>query len=508
MRAMGGMRAPARPVDGRAAGGDRRTRRRIYAANTSGGIARAATICSCRTSACGPGNSAPLRSTSPAGSRPGPGSPHPARRSSSGGISESDAVPARTRRELPRPASGDLDRHRPVRVRGEWWARSLGAPGGHGVRKLRLRVRLVLLLFLVGIAIGSAVFSRMRSDPQRVLSVALIANTLAPSEGIALVRSCPRSPARFRPCATSFFLRQVLQILETAPVLAPMAILFGICFRRTVAATADLAGTGAAVGRVTVGTASDRGRRVLGGSWLIPRLGLRAALFPEPSPRRRRGAGARGIAGTGMAPRGLDRRRRGSGRALLCPLAERPLDHGAGFFAGIYGSRGDPRRDAGLRAALLPRTGSRRSSRSIDRTTSSTTDPNGKTDASTAPGDIATSSCWASPDVAAPERPPNVFDPRLGTEHGARWRGTRSDDRYRRHRVLVRDAVPIVRRREPQHPGGPACGDRRGGATRCSPGERPMTSSSRTRRNVGAGVGNLFTSEFYGLARSRLVRAE
>ena len=157
------------------------------------------------------------------------------------------------------------------------WARMVSLVFGSTVYAFGL----MLLLFLIGIAIGSAIFARMRrADPVRVLGLALIGNTAAALLGIAAVPHLPTVYMRGFPAVRdSFLLQQAMQVLETAPVLLPMAILFGIAFPAAVAATRESAGMGRGVGRVmawnTVGTV---GGAFLGGFVLIPQLGLRASL--------------------------------------------------------------------------------------------------------------------------------------------------------------------------------------------------------------------------------------
>ncbi|MFY9552158.1 MAG: fused MFS/spermidine synthase, partial [Thermoanaerobaculia bacterium] len=157
------------------------------------------------------------------------------------------------------------------------WARLVSLVFGSSVYAFGL----MLLLFLGGMSVGSAIFARLRrADPARVLGVALVANTLASLLGIAAVPHLAAVYMRGFPAVRdSFALQQALQIFETAPLLLPLAILFGIAFPAAVVAVADVPGMGRGVGRVTAwNTAGTVAGAFLGGFVLIPRIGLRATL--------------------------------------------------------------------------------------------------------------------------------------------------------------------------------------------------------------------------------------
>jgi spermidine synthase len=157
------------------------------------------------------------------------------------------------------------------------WARLVSLVFGSSVYAFGL----MLLLFLGGMSIGSAIFARLkRSDPTRVLGVALIANALASLLGIAAIPHLARVYMRWFPAVRgSFPLQQALQILETAPLMLPPAVLFGIAFPAAVASIASVSGMGRGVGRVTAwNTAGTVAGAFLGGFVLIPRIGLRATL--------------------------------------------------------------------------------------------------------------------------------------------------------------------------------------------------------------------------------------
>src|SRR5262249_28965990 len=130
------------------------------------------------------------------------------------------------------------------------WARLVALVFGSSVYAFGL----MLLLFLGGMSLGSAIFARLRaSNPARVLGMALVGNTLASLLGIAAVPPLGRVFMRGFPAVRdSFALQQSLQILETAPLLVPLAVLFGIAFPAAVAAVSNVAAMGRGVGRVTL----------------------------------------------------------------------------------------------------------------------------------------------------------------------------------------------------------------------------------------------------------------
>src|SRR5262249_27403730 len=217
------------------------------------------------------------------------------------------------------------------------WTRLVGLVYGSSVYAFGL----MLLLFLVGLALGSALFSRLRGhDPARVLGIALAANTFAALAGIALVPRLPYAYMRGYPAVQGAFLwDQALQVLTTLPALLPIAVLFGVAFPAAVAATADLASAGRGVGRVTASnTLGTVGGAFLGGFVLIPRLGLRPSLTVA--------AAATAVGGVlALSRPGLERpRRRAAIAAAIAVLAALVLPawphgllaRGIGFYASIY----------------------------------------------------------------------------------------------------------------------------------------------------------------------------
>jgi spermidine synthase len=389
------------------------------------------------------------------------------------------------------------------------WARLASLVFGSSVYAFGL----VLLLFLAGIAIGSAIFARMRkADPARVLAFALIGNTFAALIGLALVPHLPTVYMRGFPAVKdSFLLQQAFQLFETAPILLPMAILFGIAFPAAVAATASLANMGRGVGRVTAwNTLGTVGGAFLGGFVLIPRMGLRASLTLA--------AVATAIAGVLAVLRPDARRARrwvfagaaaALALALLLPAWPRNLlAQGTGFYAGVYGSAGGLLH-AEQESKLLFYEDGIATTISVDQQ-----GPylfyrsNGKTDASTAPGDMANQLLLGHLPMLLHPAPRDVFVLGLGTGVSAA-----SAARYPVQSIEIADIEAASRRATQLF----ATQNRNILADPrvrflVADGRNALLARDRTYDVIisdpsdvwVAGVGNLFTKEFYSLARTRL----
>jgi spermidine synthase len=389
------------------------------------------------------------------------------------------------------------------------WARLVSLVFGSSVYAFGL----MLLQFLVGMAIGSAIYSRIRrSPPRRVLGIALGAATFAALLGIAAVPHLPVVYMRGFPAVRdSFWLVQLWQILETAPLLLPLAMAFGVAFPAAIASIADLDGMGRGVGRVTVwNTVGTVGGAFLGGFVLVPRLGLRPTLTVaaaatalaaalvlrrEASPRLRR----LGMAATAAA----------LVVALLLPAW--PLNllaQGAGFYAAIYETV-HGLEDATNRSELLFYEDGISTTLSVDRQ-----GPhrfyrsNGKTDASTDPGDMANQLLLGHLPMLAHPDPKDVFVLGLGTGVSAaaiaRYpvrsieiadieSGSREAAQYfaqENRNILADPRVTFL----------------------VADGRNALLARKKSYDVIlsdpsdvwVAGVGNLFTREFYELARSRL----
>ncbi len=389
------------------------------------------------------------------------------------------------------------------------WARLFSLVFGSSVYAFGL----MLLQFLVGMAIGSAIFARIRrTAPRRVLGIALGAATFAALLGIAAVPRLPVLYMRGFPAARdSFWLVQLWQLLETAPLLLPLAMAFGVAFPAAIAAIADLERMGRGVGRITLwNTVGTIGGAFLAGFVLVPSLGLRATLTVA--------AVATGIAGILVLRRDASPRFRRLGMtataaalvvALLLPAW--PLNllaQGAGFYAAIYEtSRG--LEDATKRSELLFYEDGISTTLSVDRQGAHRFyRSNGKTDASTDPGDMANQLLLGHLPMLAHPDPKDVFVLGLGTGVSAaaiaRYpvrsieiadieSGSREATKYfapENRNILADPRVTFL----------------------VADGRNALLARKKTYDVIlsdpsdvwVAGVGNLFTREFYALARSRL----
>ena len=237
------------------------------------------------------------------------------------------------------------------------WARMVSLVFGSTVYAFGL----MLLLFLVGIAIGSAIFARMRRRPGAGAGARADRKhgrgAAGHRRGAATSRPC--TCAGSRPFAILSAATDVAGARDRAGAAAD-GDPFGIAFPAAVAATSNLPGMGRGVGRVmawnTVGTV---GGAFLGGFVLIPQIGLRR--FADGGRRRYGGRRRPGLRRLGRAPfwtrarprrgrSGARRRAAASGLAAQSPrpgsrLLRRDLRHGGGA----------PRRRARVRDPLLQR---------------------------------------------------------------------------------------------------------------------------------------------------------
>ncbi len=389
------------------------------------------------------------------------------------------------------------------------WARLVGLVFSSSVYAFGL----MLLLFLAGIGIGSAIYARLRTgDPARVLGAALVGNTFAALLGIALVPQLPFAYMRGFPAVKdSFAFRELLQLIATAPLLLPMAILFGIAFPAAVAATARLRDMGRGVGRVTAwNTLGTVAGAFLGGFVLIPRIGMRASLTLA--------AAATAVAGVLALSRSTARAWRTRGLvaagaalvvALLLPAWPRNLlAMGTGFYATMYGDV-QGLRDAERRSELLFYKDGIATTLSVDRQGSVLFyRSNGKTDASTDPGDMANQLLLGHLPMLLHPDPREVFVIGLGTGVSAA-----AAARYPAQSIEIADIEGAAREATQQF----AAQNRN---VLADPRVRFLVADGRNAllaRDKAfdviisdpsdvwvAGVGSLFTQEFYSLARKRL----
>ncbi|HEX4438459.1 MAG TPA: fused MFS/spermidine synthase [Thermoanaerobaculia bacterium] len=389
------------------------------------------------------------------------------------------------------------------------WARVFGLVFGSSVYAFGL----MLLEFLVGIAIGSAIFSRLRRrDPGHVLGVALVANTAVALLGLLAVPHLPTGYMRGFPLILgSFAAQQALELVLTAPVLLPLAMLFGIAFPAAVAATADRPGMGRGVGRVTAwNTAGTVCGAFLAGFVLIPGIGLRATLVVAAAATAIGGGIALRASATGALRRvGLAAAASALVVAMLLPGWPRELlAQGAGFYAAFFGSVDILLESARTSELLFYRDGIA-TTLSVDQQNGQRFyRSNGKTDASTAPGDMANQLLLGHLPMLIHPSPRDVFVLGLGTGVSAA-----AIARYPVRSIEIADIEASAR-----------------DATRLFAAEnRDILSDPRVRLIVAdgrnallarradydvivsdpsdvwvAGVGSLFTREFYALARSRL----
>ncbi len=389
------------------------------------------------------------------------------------------------------------------------WARLFSLVFGSSVYAFGL----MLLLFLVGISIGSAIFARIRRVAAgRVLGIALVASAFAALAGIAAVPGMPIVYMRAFPAVReSFLLLQIWQVLQTAPLLLPMAACFGVAFPAAVVAVSDIDRMGRGVGRVTAwNTAGTVGGAFLGGFVLVPQLGLRGTLTVAAAAAGLGGVLALLRDGSARARRiGLAAAAAALAVAILLPAWPKGLlAQGAGFYAAIYGTA-QGLIDAEKNSELLFYEDGIATTLSVDRQGAHRFyRSNGKTDASTDPGDMANQLLLGHLPMLAHPDPKDVFVLGLGTGVSAA-----AIARYPVRSIEIADIEAGARN-----------------AARLFAAEnRNILADPRVRFLVAdgrnallarkkrydvilsdpsdvwvAGVGNLFTREFYELARSRL----
>jgi spermidine synthase len=389
------------------------------------------------------------------------------------------------------------------------WSRLLALVLGSSVYSFGL----MLIVVLGGLAIGSSIFARMRSGQEvRVLGAALAANTVAAFVSIVWVPHLPTLFLRAFPVArVSFLLLQLTNLLLTCGLVLPSAILFGVAFPATVAATTEFARAGTGVGRVTVfntiGTVSGA---FAAGFVLIPYVGLRATLTVA--------ALATALGATLCAPQIVSQAlkrtiRIGVAAALLLTLVWpawplRLLVMGAGFYAPVYSSPADLLAAAEQSQLLFYRDGFA-TTLSVDQQGEYRYyKSNGKTDASTHPGDMANQLLLGHLPMLLHPDPQDLFVLGLGTGVSAAAMA-----RYPVRSIEIADIEGAAREATKMF----ATENR---DILADPRVRFLHADGRNallaRRRLYdvilsdpsdvwvAGVGNLLTREFYSLARTRL----
>jgi spermidine synthase len=393
------------------------------------------------------------------------------------------------------------------------WSRILAMVLGSSVYAFGMMV----LVFLIGLSLGSALFARLsrkRSRPVPLFAAILAANAVAGLAAIALVPHLPGLFLRLFPAKDSFFLLQVLQFAVAAALLLPSALFFGMAFPAAISATtASARAVGRAVGRVnasnTLGTVAGA---FLGGFVLIPRFGLRATLMAALTATAAAaltvlwlaGSGARGwrrpaSVAAGMALLGL---------ALVPPWPREVLASGAGYFAKQYASA-QQFLDAARDMELLFYKDGINTTLSVDRFQGHRFyRSNGKTDASTYPSDLVVQVLLGQLPMLLHPDPKDVFVLGLGTGTSAA-----AVARYPVRSIDIVDIEPAgkeaVRFFEPENRD--ILSDPRVRYT-AADGRNFLLARQRKYDVIicdpsdvwVAGVANLFTREFYELARSRL----
>jgi spermidine synthase len=391
------------------------------------------------------------------------------------------------------------------------WSRVLAMTLGSSVYSFGM----MLLVFLLGLALGSALFTRLRRGQARAVAVFAWTQVLLTVALVAAILLVPRLPvlflSGFAAVRASFGLLQVWNFLLAALLLLPSAILFGLAFPAAIAATASsLSQLGLGVGRVmaanTIGTVAGA---FLAGFVLIPQLGLKAtltsaavataaaalaALRLPPSGRRRRPLAVAAAAALLLAP-------------LLPPWPTRILTMGVSNYADTYRTPANLLAVSRTREVLFYKDG-------VNTTLSVVQGPdryyasNGKTDASTDPGDRATQIYLGQLPMLLHPNPQDVFMIGLGTGMSAA-----AVARYPVRSIDIveieaagRDAVRFFEAENHRILEDPrvrfAVGD----------GRNRLLAASKTYDVIicdpsdawVAGVANLFTQEFYELARKRL----
>jgi len=391
------------------------------------------------------------------------------------------------------------------------WSRTLAMILGSSVYAFGM----MLAIFLAGLSIGSALFARTRlaRAPVEAFAAAQAGIAAAGLSGIYLVGQLPAGVVALHPLAReSFFFQELVQLVLTVPLVLPAAVLFGVAYPAAIAATTSSPeGVGRGVARVTVwNTAGTVAGAFLGGFVLVPRLGLRAAILFAAA------ASAAAALGALTASRRPARRPLLAGglavavlAAILAPAWPRKeLATGVGFFAGNYKTASDWRAAAARLDLLFYKDGVS-TTLSVDREAGELYyRSNGKTDASTHPSDMAVQVLIGQIGMMLHPDPKDVFVLGLGTGVSAAA--------VARHPVHSIDIVDI----EPSGVAAARFFEKENRRILADPRVRYIAADGRNvllaRRKTYdviisdpsdiwvAGVGNLFTKEFYETARTRL----
>jgi len=394
------------------------------------------------------------------------------------------------------------------------WSRALGLVQGSSVYAFGT----MLILFLAGLAAGSLLFARLRLTPVQAVPAFAAAEAGIALAGLAAVLTIPRLPGLFLRLfpvvGHSFVQQQLVGMMLAGAVLLPAAIGFGVAFPAAAAATVEaLPVLGRRVGSVLAwNTAGTVAGAFLAGFVLIPDLGLRAALLLASG-----GALLAGGAALSAARSGGRRSRRLYAAAavaavivaFLLPAWPRTvLASGVGFYAPLYRTVEEWQTATSGVESLYYKDGIS-ATLSVDRQGEVRYyRVNGKTDASTHPGDMATQLLLGHLPMLLHPAPRDVFVLGLGTGVTAR-----AVARYPVRTIDIVDIEPAAREAsrffEPEN--GRVLADPR---TRLlvADGRNSLLARPQTYDVIisdpsdiwTAGVATLFTREFYQLARARL----
>jgi spermidine synthase len=368
----------------------------------------------------------------------------------------------------------------------------------------------------LGVSIGSALFSRLH--PRRAPLVFVLAAAGNCVCGLIAILLVPHLPAIFlanlASVKQSFFLQQLHQVFVGALLVLPCAVLFGLAFPAVITGATDaLRAAGRGVGRVsaynTVGTVVGA---FLAGFVFVPALGLRATLTVGLM-----STAAAALLALSLVPATLPTIRRGVISAVAVTLVlslvapswpHQILLSGAAYF-GSLGATPEAFLEGARASKLLFYEDGVATSISVDEQNGIRLyRSNGKTDASSDPGDMANQLLLGHLPMVLHPDPKDVFILGMGTGVTAA-----AVARYPVQSIEIVDIEPASRR----------------AAAYFEPENRRVVSDPRTRfiaadgRNAllargksydviisdpsdvwVAGVGNLFTREFYELARDHL----
>jgi spermidine synthase len=391
------------------------------------------------------------------------------------------------------------------------WSRVLAIVLGSSVYAFGM----MLVVFLGGLALGGLAFRRLHADPSRAALAFVVAEAGLTAWGAAALLIVPRLPAVFLslfPVAQrSFVALEATHALVTALLVAPFAVLSGVAYPAAItAATPSLAAVGRRVGVVTAwNTAGTVIGAFLSGFVLVVWLGIAGTMVAAATasaaaaivglravPVRGRGALAIAAAGAWLL-------------ALVLPAWPKALlASSAGFLARSYEDAGQFRRDAERMNLLFYRDGVS-TTLSVDEADGYRYyRSNGKTDASTYPTDLAVQVLIGQLPMHLHAAPRDVFVLGLGTGISAA-----AVARYPVSSIDIFDIEPGGREaaRFFEAENRSLLSDPRVRLT-AADGRNALLASDRTYDVIVcdpsdvwvAGVGTLFTREFYELARSRL----